>query len=249
MRTALLLTSGLVCLLAGGTCLPLVDNTQREPVPGRVLGITIMDPTEDATVRGGTNVTIEWAASNLTDDPAAITIVAESRRDLSLTTLVDAAELSGTGDSGVFAWDTTAFDGPYAIIGRIDTVSDSVSDTSRGIITVDAAPAFAFTAPTGNVRFRPGTDDDLTIAWVGSDGEATARIGLDPDTDHGSGNEVYIHEVELPVTAAADHFDWDGTDVDGAAIALGTYNLFASANDEINEVVFVDAAGQITLAD
>lgn len=249
MRIGLLITLGLSWLLVGGTCLPLVDNTQREPVQGRVLGITIMQPNEDATVRGGATVSIEWAASNLSSEAATITIVAESRRDLSVTTLVNAEELSGIGDSDVIPWDTTGFDGPYAIIGRIDTASDSVSDTSRGIVTIDAPPVFTFTAPTSSVVFRPDTDGRLTIAWVGSDGEATARIGLDPDTDHVNGNEIYIHEAELPLTPIAGRLRWNGTNEGGVDVALGTYNLFASANDGVNEVVFVDAPGQITLAD
>ena len=63
MRIRLLVTLALsAVLLAGGTCLPLVDNTKREPITGRVLGIVIMDPTADRTVAQGTSILIDWSA-------------------------------------------------------------------------------------------------------------------------------------------------------------------------------------------
>ena len=39
-----------------------------------------------------------------------------------------------------------------------------------------------------------------------------------------------------------------GTDTSGAAVPAGIYNLFASATDQVNDVVTVDAAGLITIA-
>ena len=248
MRTRLLVTVALAALLAAGACLPLVDNTKREPVPGRLLAIVIQDPAINRTVAQGTKISISWTVGNLTGQPATVSLVAESRLPaLTRTTLTDAIAINGSGDSGTLDWDTSKFAGPYRVIGTI--VADSITDenTSAGLITVDAAPVFEFTAPTASVIFHPATDPPLTIAWSGGDESATVRIGLDPDTDHNNGNETFILERALPTVTGPDSFAWGGNDPNGTPVPADTYNLFASASDNVNPTVLVDAPGQVTV--
>ena len=97
------------------------------------------------------------------------------------------------------------------------------------------------------MTFHPATDPPLQIAWVGGDESATVQIGLDPDTDHTSGNEVFILERALPVQSAADSLAWDGNDTSGTQVFPDTYNLFAVATDNVNPTVTVDGLGQITI--
>lgn len=198
MRVTFVLTAvGLTSLLLGTTCFPVIDTTTREPIAGQTLALALAKPNADKTVGTGTAVKIEWSAANLSGQPAAIVFLVESRTASLKKTTIAEFQLSGTGDSGTVNWDTTGFAGSYAIIGRIATTGLSREVTAAGKITVDAPPTFAFTRPTGNVTFRPGVDPDLVIRWRASDESATIRIGLDPDTDHDSGNEIYIHEVDL----------------------------------------------------
>jgi len=258
MRTGLLITLGLIGLIIGGTCLPLVDNTDRQPIAGQSLGIAIGNPAEEETVLQGNSVPIEWSASNLTDEPATVSLVVESRLDLSITTLVEGIELDGTGDSGEYQWDTTAFTGPYALIARIQTPSLFAEDTANGLITVDAPPTFAFTAPATDATWRPG--ETLTITWTGGDAAGTVQIGLDPDAEHvgtdedddgedPDRNEIIIAARDLPDPAAQDSLDWNGNDTDGVPVAFGTYYLFAIASDGAHDDLIVDASGLITVAE
>lgn len=246
MRTGLLATLALTWLIAGGTCLPIINN-QHEALPGELLGISVSSPALSTTVLEGTPVGISWSAANLTGEPATVSIMLESRSDLSKTALAEGIALDGmsSGPRDVL-WNTEGYRGPYSIIAHIETSTLVREDASRGLVTVDGRPLFEFTAPAGSVTFTPAAGP-LTIAWRAQDESATVRIGLDPDTDHASGNETYIHEQDLPTTLQDQSFDWDGTDTSGAAVPAGIYNLFASATDGVNDVVTVDAAGLITI--
>ncbi len=136
MRTALLASIGLLWLLLAGACLPLIDETQRTPVPGTQLAIAIISPSAAETVTPGRLITIKWTAANLTGEPAIVSIVLESRSDLSRTTLLEDLPLDGTGGSGEYVWDTTRFSGPYSIIVTVQTPDASDEDVSAGLITV-----------------------------------------------------------------------------------------------------------------
>jgi hypothetical protein len=248
MRTGLLVTFGLTWLIAGGTCLPLI-NYQHQAIPGEVLGISVDSSALDTTIPEGTPVDIMWSAANLTGEPASVAITLESRRDLTKTALAEGITLDGTSSGARdVLWNTEGFRGPYSIIAHIETSTLVRDDTSRGLVTVDGRPMFEFTAPAGDVTFKPAAGP-LTIAWRAEDESATVRIGVDPDTDHASGNETFIHEQDLPTSLQSQSFDWDGTDTSGAAVPVGIYNLFASATDNVNDVVSVDALGLITIAE
>lgn len=200
MRTGLLLASGLSILVLGGTCLPIGNQVENQVIDnGTTLGITISKPSTDQSVAQGDLVPIQWSAGNLSSATATVTILVESREAQGglETTVLDSFELGGEGDSGTVNWDTLDFEGRYAVIGRIQTASATRAHTAGGLVTVDAPPAFEFTAPAENVSFNPNDGEALTIAWRGYDSSATARIGLDPDTDHDSGNEIFLTEQSL----------------------------------------------------
>jgi len=84
----------------------------------------------------------------------------------------------------------------------------------------------------------------------GSDAEdaGTFTIGLDPDTDHASGNEVFIHEGTLTTDAGNDSFSWEGDDLAGDLVAAGTYHLFAFVGDTFVTDHPVEAGVQITVS-
>ena len=247
MRTAVLATLALTWLLVGGTCLPLIED-KREPIPGEVLGISVTASAQGQTIPEGTPVTINWAAANLTDDPVTVTITLESRTDLSRSVLADGQTFAGTSsESQTIVWNTEGFDGPYSVIADIATSTLTRESKSASLVTIDARPRFEFVEPAGDVTFRPATDPPLTIAWFGGDESATVRIGLDPDTDHTSGNESFLLEEALPTTESTASFAWDGTDLEGTIVPAGPYNLFAIATDNVNPVVTFDGLGQITV--
>ncbi len=248
MRIKLALILGLSGFLAGGSCLPLIDNTAREPDAGTTLAIDIVAGGQAQTVAQGTEVSISWTAANMTGLAATVSFRVESRADLSVTTVEEGIAVEGTGDSGTMTWDTSGYAGPYSLIARVATAEGNAEDISDGLITVDAPPTFEFTAPSAtSTPYQSG--DTLTIAWVGGDDGASADIGLDTDTDHTNGNETTILSRELPNPAAADTVAWTGNDTDGTAVAAGTYNLFAIVDDGVNERLIVEGSGNIILAD
>jgi len=136
MRMGSLIASGLLWLLLGATCLPIIDESQHTPVPGTSLAIAIVSPTQALTVAPGKLVNIGWTAANLTGEPATVSILLESRTDLSRTTLLADSPLDGTGGSGEFVWDTSGFSGPYSIIVTVQTADSSAQDTSAALVTV-----------------------------------------------------------------------------------------------------------------
>ncbi len=250
MRIAILVAAALAILLTGGTCLPLVDNVNNRVVdPGaRNLAGAIRLPTTDQTLAAGETLEITWTGSNQTGEAASVSITVESRDDLSRTTLVSGIAFVGTSDGGTYHWDTAGFSGPYVIILRIATAGTSHEDTGPGIITIDAPPTFEFRQPTEDVSFESG--DTVTIAWFGGDDSATtARIGLDPDLEHDTGNEIFLTEPSLSSPEAFDSFEWTGNDTGGAAVDSGTYNLFALINDGINPEIVVVADVDITVVE
>jgi flagellar hook assembly protein FlgD len=234
-------------LLMAASCQP-QDQTDREPVAeGELLGISVNTPSEDRTVPQGTPVELQWSASNLTEDDAFVSLILESRTDLTRTTLLDRQPMENTGETNSLTWDTTNYKGPYAVIARIEAGGLSSEHTGAGIVTVNAAPTFAFTAPTESTTFLIGNDNKLTIAWTGGDEEATAQIGLDTDDAHDSGNEVFIHNATLTDPAGPGSIEWEGDDVGGDQVASGRYNLFAKVSDDLNDVKYVDSPARLTV--
>jgi flagellar hook assembly protein FlgD len=257
MRIGILVTCGLAFLILGGTCLPLVDNTATTAPAGTKLAVALTAPTAAATVAQGTPVHIAWTASNLTGESATVTLIAESRADLARTTLVADVALTGTGGSGTYTWQTNTASGAYALYARI-TAGTQTAEVKSPLITIDAPPKFTFSAPTTDASIDPNATpvNPITISWTASDNNGTARIGLDPDAEHGGDandttdrNEVYIKELTLPTTDEPNSLAWAGTDTSGNVVEPGTYYVFAIATDGVNPNVIVEAAGRITVLD
>ncbi len=136
MRLAVAAIAGLACLVAGAPCLPFIDEDKRTAEPGTSLAIAIVEPTRALTVTAGNPVHIEWTAANLTGDSATVSVILESRTDLTQAVLLDSLGLNGTGGSGSLTWDTTGFTGPYSIIARVVTPNLTAEGKSPALVTV-----------------------------------------------------------------------------------------------------------------
>lgn len=271
MRTIVLALLALTVALAGGSCLPLVDTTRSAPETSRTMAIVVSEPDADATVAAETPVRIRWTASNLSGGTGTITLIAESRTDLTRTTLQADVAITGTGGNGEYTWETTGFSGPYAIYAQLASGGELAEAQAAGLVTIDPPATFEFTAPTTDQEFIKGETTSLAISYIGADNDATVTLGLDPDLLHGSGssgdadddddskskriakedtgNEIFIGEIELTSpTATAGTFTWAGKNTGGADVEDGTYYLFASVSDGINSDFIVNGLAQITVS-
>ena len=206
-------------------------------------------PNGDRTVPTGTKVPIEWHAFNDTGVAATVTLLVEARPSLQVTTLAAGLTVNAGQTNSTLEWDTTtAAPGEYFIKGEL-VVGGAVEDTitAVGHITVNGKPELAFTQPASDATLP--ASGSVTISWTGSDfeGTATAKIGLDPDLDHASGNEIFIDEVTLPATSTPGTFNWTGNDTSGTAVPSGTYNLFALVDDQSNPIIFATNTARITV--
>lgn len=253
---------GFICLgmsawlVAGGGCLPLIDldDNNRNPAPGTTLAVSVNTPTTNRTVPEGTAIAIRWLAVNRTGQGAVATISATRLSDLAEQVIAGGVRVE-SNIAQTIDWDTTGVEaGEYRIRVRVDAGAQSKEATAEGRITIDAAPTFIFSAPTSDstVVFADPNDpnstaESVSIRWRAFDagGSASAVIGLDPDTDHESGNEIEIHRVELPETGSTETFSFSGDDIDDEAVPAGTYNLYAIAEDSLNAKVIVNGLARI----
>jgi hypothetical protein len=242
------LASVTVGLLMGG-CLPLVDNlyglgpsSDSGSTPPETLSVNLAAPTESDTVAQGSPIYIDWTVANTSGNPAALTILVESRTDLSRAELLSDFPILGTGDHGLLTWDTADARGPYQIYAEVVAADLTRQTTAAGQITVDAQPEFEFTAPLEDSEFQFG-GTALTISWIGRDESGSVEIGLrDPESEE----ETILLETDLEEEATAGSLEFGGQDVSDADVAVGTYVLYARATDDLNEVVLVDGP-QITI--
>lgn len=245
-RGELLLILTLAWLVLGATCVPLYQEPAPKLPPGNPLGVSIQAPVADGNVPQGTVLDIRWTAVNDTELAATAQLLVESRVDLQQTVIEAGVPVSGRRQLTT-SWDTAGFaEGLYVIYAKISTSEDAASATGLGRVTVDASPTFQFTKPTTNVAKGSA---DLEIAWSAFDqgGKGKAKVGLDPDSDHTGGNEIYLHEATLAESTTEGSFDWNGKDLDEKTVAAGTYKLFAQLTDETNPETFGDAGVQITV--
>jgi len=216
------------------------------------MAISVLQPDADREVPAGTIVEIRWTAANLTGKEAIATVLVRDRSDLSETVLAGGIRVDASAPGQSVDWDTTEFAGGlYSVVVRIEAGSQTAEDVSPGRIRVNTPPSLEFTDPFEDVVFgadtEPNTEPFVSIRWsaVDPEGQATAELGLDPDGDHESGNELTLAQRDLPTTSGFDVLEWDGTDQNGDPVDPGTYIVFARLDDGLNPVTFVEADGRI----
>jgi flagellar hook assembly protein FlgD len=248
MRNGVLAALASTWLLLGASCPP-IDLDPPVVTTGETLAISVLDPATDQTVPLGNIVPIEWTAVNLTGSEAIATILVESRPGMVQTILAGGVRADETQGSRVYEWDTTGFSsGEYAIIVTIEAGGLTRSETGAGRITLDVPPSFEFTAPAADSTLEPG--ETVTISWIAADpeGNGEAQIAIDSDTDHENGNEITIEERTLALQSETETLEWDGTDVDGAAVAEGLYRPFAIVSDGVSPTQIVNGLARIIVA-
>ena len=135
------------------------------------------------------------------------------------------SRVNGTSVTTTTDWDTSSYDAPpYAIYVELVASTGTVLELgpARGYDRRDSS-SLTFTQPTENTTFTQG-GDALTIGWSGHGSRrrrARVTIGLDPDDDPESGNEIFIHEDTLTAEEAEDTVAWTGNDLLGGAVAVG----------------------------
>ena len=127
MRTPLLLLSLIVVwILLGATCLPLNPDPAASLQSPTNLGVTIQTPTADATVPADAVLEIRWTAHNDTTLDGSAKLYAESRTDLTQTTLAEGIAVNGGSVTNTTSWDVSSLErGVYVIYAQISTSADT----------------------------------------------------------------------------------------------------------------------------
>jgi len=255
MRILLLAAMAAVCVGSmGGGCVPSIqlNENANSVTPGKTLAAVILLPDASRTVSQGSLVRIRWTAANKTGEDALADIVVRSRNDDTETILLGGVRITVTGTTQDLLWDTTDFQGPFDIGVRI-TAGDEKNDfKATTVTTVDAAPTFAFTAPTvaSTIEVGGATAPSLSISYTGGDpdGNGKTTIRIDPDSDHTSGNEITIFAArDLPKIAGSTTINWNGQNSSNTNVAAGTYFLFAEVKDGVNADQTIEGLAQIAV--
>lgn len=235
--------AGLLGLAVAIGCSPVpeVGNFQT----GVAIGIE--SPERSRTVAEGTPVTVAFYTFREGFGGATVTMVArnqDTREELTL--LAPQAVPSGRSDQEIL-WDTTgAGGGSFEIFLRMLSGSEELrSETADGVITVDGAPTFAFTAPADDAVLGPGGEVRIAFRAQDAEADAEAQILLDPDDDPTNGNEVTLAREVLPAAEAVEEIVFEGIDEQGTAVTGGTYRLVAIVSDEAHDAQVIDAGVEI----
>ncbi len=259
MRISVLLTLAVLAGLAGNACIQPDPQTLVER--DDIFAVTLTTPAGSRSVPQKTVVQIIWRSYKESGRAATVDLILEHRPSLQSFTLKQGIPIPEGNFEESVGWDAGQLidgdpnrlvypAGTYVIRARI--VADGQvkhEATAGGQITVDGEPRFTFLEPAEDASVPE--DEQVTLTWeaVDAEGDATARIGIDSDADHASGNEIFIHDVTLEDEATQGTFAWDGTDADSARLAIGSYYLFAIVDDKVNAVRVVSAAAQIIIPD
>lgn len=244
--------------LLGASCLPFNDRSPALDLTPTTLSISLVAPSGDVTIPQGDTFKVRWSGANLTGSQAVVTLFVRASGEIDGTILEGGALFDGTSLTDSFDWDTTGFPGgSYRITVRVESGTQTKESTSTGAVLIDAPPTFVFTDPVNDVEVPnpdpndPNVSSTVLIRWQAGDadssGNATAKIELDPDTDHTNGNEIEIHSADIPTETAFDSFDFDGTDPNLGEIDEGTYHLFARVGDTVSPDRDVESGITITI--
>jgi hypothetical protein len=166
------------------------------------------------------------------------------------------------GDSDKFDWDLTGVRvGTYVITATIEAPDGSTktalsNDPDLGsvgginVTTTLPAPTLTFTAP-GAADVTVTTGNTTNITWTdngAANASALLTLGLDTDDQHDSGNEVILVSGQaLSTDGNTGTFTFSFLDENGATVPDGTYTVFASLDDNANDIVRVEATGKLVL--
>ena len=262
MRYGILASLCLTTLLVGATCFPIFepDAGQNTATPSTTLGVSMLRPSADREVALGDEVEVEWTGVNLNEGAAVATVYVRNQTTYDETILQGGIRMGESSGEQVIAWDTSVFEGgEYSIHVSIESGTQEDTAEAAGRITINSPPAFEFTEPTEDTELverdpndpndpnAPMLPAEITIRWTAydsdSDGEAT--ISIDPDTDHDSGNEIEIHNVDIPRASGFETYDWDGKDKSGDRVEGDTYYLFATVSDPVNGEEIVEGLARL----
>ncbi len=266
MRTSLLALGVCVLLLGGGTCTPLFLPRSTEQVRGtspRKLALSLLRPTADREVPLGTKIEIEFTVANLTGGQVVATVLLRDLSDGSEIVLEGGILIDGASTTHITTWDTAQIGGgQYRVRVEVSGGGVAAQESGSATITVNTPPSLEFLEPSADVRLGdlpPGLDDPnsfdpnnpiILIRWSADDpdGDGQLQIGLDGNSDHTDGDEIILYD-SLSVSDAPliESRDWDGNDSSGQRVEAGTYTLFAKLSDNVNDDVFVEAPGRITV--
>ena len=273
MKTGVLVIVSLLAMQANTSCFPLfeLNPTQDYTVDtSKTMGISLLKPASDRTVKKGETVAVEWTASNVGDDAAIATVYVRSSNGEE-TVLEGGIRVSASAGTQSYVWDTdsdtASFSGEYTILVRMEAGGETVEDEAPGTITISSSPVFAFTGPTTSQVLLPGDPNDpddpnspltsakIEISWEGYDldGDGKAVLYIDPDRhdddpEHDSGNEVEIYETTLAKTNGEDSLQWYGTDSGNNTVDADTYTLYAVVSDDVyDEELIVARFGNSTI--
>lgn len=235
-------------------------------------GIAIVQPAEAVNATLGVATIIQWA-DLATLDGTTVRITAQRQND-TLEDVGDPIELVGDGTVGsgrdaiadgtndFFEWDITGVRvGDYVITATLEApdgtsamvVSRDEDRGTVGVITVTTSlpvPELTFTAPgAADETVTTGNTFDITWTDNGTDNaDALLTLGLDQDDDHNNGNEIFLVSNQ-PLSENDDNgmFTFAFEDENGATIADGDYTIFASLDDNANDIVIVEAEGMLRL--
>lgn len=237
------------------------------------LAVSVVQPAAAVTATPGVTTVIQWA------DIAKVTgtsVRVSARRENSVGEATsDVIHLIGDGTPGsgrdavadgnndVYVWDITGVRvGDYVITVTIEapdgTTATAVSrDLIRGttgvirIVTGLPAPTLTFTAPgAADETVNVGNTFDITWTDNGTaNAEARVVLGLDPDSDHESGNEiVLLRDAALSDNDDTGTFTFSFVDENGGNVPTGTYTVYAIVDDGVNNSVTSSATGKLILA-
>lgn len=245
-----------VTTLLGSACVDVFQGDQRDNVGGtpaarREVAVAVTSPSRDIAVPQDSSVAIVWSASNTTGTPGVGAVLVESLNTLESTTIADGVAVNGSTRRVTTQWNTADFErGPYRVRVRVTAGADTREATAAGIVTLDAAPTFAFVSPLADVTLPE--DDPVEISFTAFDleNEGIVTLFVDPDDTTTDENRVQISgELRLNDDAGDDTltFDFSGSDNQGARLAVGTYSVVAVVGDEGNPDATFIAPGRITV--
>lgn len=233
--------------------------------------IALVQPVDEVTAAVGVATVIQWA--DIATVPGTTVRVIAQRQNALLENDADPINLVGDGtvgsgrdaladgESDIFLWDITGVRvGEYTIIliiesptGETQTIlSRSIEEGGNGAIVITTSlpePVFNFTAPAADTTVTTGNTFDITWTDNGNaNAEALVTLGLDPDSDHDSGNEIILlSNTLLSADGNNGTFTFNFLDQDGNTVPDGTYTVFSIVDDGANDPVEENAAGLLLL--